>query len=120
MRLTSHTCKELTCKALDLRTGKWHKAVAFEKIEDTLTQKISDNTDMVSKVEGVSQVDALVSVCFVVESKCGKDAQFDAASIAIFLNRSDDFDSTFRSLFLIECLNNLSKGTLTEELDDIV
>lgn len=51
MRPTSNTCEELTCKALDLRTGKWYKAVAFEKIKDTLTQKIGDNADVVPKVE---------------------------------------------------------------------
>lgn len=48
---TSHTCEELTCKTLDLRAGKGHKAIAFEKIKDALTQKIGDNTDVVPKVE---------------------------------------------------------------------
>lgn len=65
-------------------------------------------------------MDALVSVCLVVECKRGKNPQFDATSIAIFLDRSDDFDRAFRSLFLVECLNNLSKSTLAEEFDDII
>lgn len=65
-------------------------------------------------------MNAFVSVCLVVECKCGKNPQFDATSIAIFLNRSDDFDRTFRSLFLVKCLNDLSKSTLAEQLDNII
>jgi len=51
MKRTSHAGEELSCKALNLRTGEWYKAIAFEEIEDTLTQQISDNADVVPKVE---------------------------------------------------------------------
>lgn len=36
-RLTSYTCKELSCKALDLTVWKGYKGVSFQEIKDALT-----------------------------------------------------------------------------------
>ena len=65
-------------------------------------------------------MDTLVSVRLVIESQSRENAQFDATSIAIFLNRSDYLDCTFCSLFLVECLDDFPEGSLTEEFYDII
>lgn len=65
-------------------------------------------------------MDTLVSVGLVVESQCRENAQFDATSIAVFLNRPDYLDRTFCSLFLVECLDDFSESSLTEEFYDII
>ena len=64
--LTSYTRKELSGEALNLRAGKWHKSISLEEVEDTLSQKIGDNADVVPEVEGITQMDAFVSVGLVV------------------------------------------------------
>lgn len=51
---------------MDLATGKRDEAVALEEIKDTLTQQICDDAYMVSVVEAISQVDALVTVVLVI------------------------------------------------------
>lgn len=65
-QLTGHACKELTSKALNLRTGKGNKAISLQKVEHTLSQKVGNDTYVISEVKGVSQMYAFVPVGFVV------------------------------------------------------
>jgi hypothetical protein len=66
LTLTCYTRKELASKILNLTAWKWHKRVAFEKVKDTLTKKVCDNANMVAKVKTVTQVNALISVRFII------------------------------------------------------
>jgi len=50
---TSHTCEELPCKTLYLTAWKGHKRVGLEEVEHALSEKIRDNTDMVSVVKAI-------------------------------------------------------------------
>lgn len=65
-------------------------------------------------------MDALISVVFVVQSKRGENTQFNARCVAIFLDRPDDFDSTFRLLSLVVGFDNFAKSSLAKESDDII
>lgn len=84
-RLTSNTSEELSRKALYLAVREGYKAIALEKIKDTLTQKVHDNTYMTSVVETISEMDASVSVLLVVGFECCEHAQFNPRGIAILL-----------------------------------
>lgn len=64
--LTSYASKQLTRKTLYLAAWERDERIAFEKIEDTLPQKIRDDTNMISKVEAVPQMNTLISICLVV------------------------------------------------------
>jgi hypothetical protein len=63
---TSYTRKQLTSKILNLTAWKWNEGIAFEKIKDALTQKISDDANVISEIKAVSQVNAFVSIRLVV------------------------------------------------------
>ena len=52
--LTGYTGKKLSGKILDLCTRERHKIIALQKVENTLSQKIGDNADMVAIVEAVA------------------------------------------------------------------
>jgi hypothetical protein len=69
---------------------------------------------VISEVEAVPEMDALVSVCLVVGCQRGQNAKFDARGIAVFLDSPYDFDCTSSSLLLIVGLDDLSKCPLTE------
>lgn len=45
---------------------KRHEAVALEKVEDALAQKIHDDADVAAVVKAISQMDAPISVVVVV------------------------------------------------------
>jgi len=49
-----------------MTAGKWNKLIALQKVKDTLAEQICDDANVISEVESVAQVDALVSVVFVV------------------------------------------------------
>lgn len=59
--------EELSREALYLCAREGHKSVALQKIEDALAKKICDYAYVISEVEGVAQVYALVLVGSVVE-----------------------------------------------------
>lgn len=73
---------------------------------------------MISKVKTISQVYTLVAVDAIVGGQRGQDTQLNARSVSIFLNGSNDLHCTSRLALLVVSLNNLAKGTLTEEFDD--
>ena len=75
---------------------------------------------MVSEIERISQVDALVAVRPVVECQRGKDTQFDPGSVSVLLDRSYDLDSALGLFPFVVGFDNLSERALTQELDDIV
>jgi len=64
--LTSNAGEELSGKALNLAVRKWHKLVALEKIEYTLTKQIHDNTNVASVVETIPKMYAAVSVFVII------------------------------------------------------
>lgn len=66
---TGNTGKELSSKTLDLTAWERYKAISLEKIEDTLTQQVGDNADVISEVERVSQMYTLVPVFLVIEGE---------------------------------------------------
>ena len=66
--LTCDTGEQLSCKVLYLCAWKWDKSIALQEVEDTGPEQIRDYTDVVSKVESISQMNTLVSIGFVVQS----------------------------------------------------
>lgn len=67
-----------------MRAGEWHKAVGLEKVKHTLAIEVSNNADMVSVVEAISQVYASVNVVLIVGSQCRQYSQFDTAGVSVF------------------------------------
>lgn len=105
---------------LNVSTGERHKRVTLEEVKDTLAQEVSDDADVVAEVKRVSQVDTLVAVVLVIACQCRQDPQLDAASIAVFLHRADDFDGDVGVSPSVVRLHHLAKGALAEELYDRV
>lgn len=63
---TSNTGKQLASKLLNMTAGKWHKTIALEEIKHTLAKKVSDNTNVVSEVEAIPEMDAFVAIALVI------------------------------------------------------
>lgn len=74
---TSNTGEKLSSEILYLCARKRHKAVEFQKVENTLSKKIGDYTDVISKIECVPEVYAFISVVFIIESKSRQDAKLN-------------------------------------------
>lgn len=53
---------------------EWRELIALQKVKDTLTEKICDDTDVVAKVECVPKVYTLVPIVLVVRCQGGKDS----------------------------------------------
>lgn len=70
MQLTGNTCKQLSCEPLNMSARKGDKLIRFEKVEHALTVQVRDDADVVPKVEAVPQMDAFVSIAFVICSQC--------------------------------------------------
>jgi hypothetical protein len=51
---------------LDLTTRERDKSIAFEEVKDTLAQQIRHNADVVSEIEAIPKVYALIPVGFVI------------------------------------------------------
>jgi hypothetical protein len=66
LKLTSHTDKELPRKSLNVRVGKGHKIVPFEKVKQAESKQICHDADMPSEVEAVTQMDTPVPILSVV------------------------------------------------------
>lgn len=49
-----------------MTAGKWHKPIALEEIKHTLTQKVSDDTNVVSEVKAIPEMDAFVTIALVI------------------------------------------------------
>lgn len=63
---TSNTGKQLASKLLNMTAGKWHKPIALEEIKHTLTEKVSDDTNVVSEVKAIPEMDAFVTIALVI------------------------------------------------------
>ena len=118
--LTSNTGKELSGKGLDLAVRERHKGVAFQEIEDTLSQQIHDNTDVSSVIETVPQMYTSVSIFPVVGFQGRQNSEFYPRSITVLLNRPDDLDCNRSILFLVSSLYHLAKCALAKEFGDRV
>lgn len=75
---------------------------------------------MVPEVEAIPQMDALVTVGFVVRGQRRQDAKFDAGGVAVFLDRPYDLHGTFGSFLFIVGLDDLAKRSLAKQLEYFV
>jgi hypothetical protein len=92
--LTSYTGKKLSSETLNMRARKRHELISLQKIKDALTEQVCDNTDVISKVETVSQVNTLVAVVCVVLLKCRQYPKLNPRSISIFWHCTNDLYCT--------------------------
>jgi hypothetical protein len=118
--LTSYARKELSGEALNLRAGKWHKSISLEEVKDTLSQKIRDNADVIPEVEGITQMDAFVSVGLVVQRQGRENSQFNARCITVLLHGAYYLDGTLCLSFLVKRLHDFPKGSLAQKPHDRV
>ena len=105
---------------MNLTAWEGHEAVALQKVENTLTQQICDDTYVVPEVEAVAKVYALVAVVFVVHGKSREYSQLDSRSIAVLLHRTNNLDRASCLSSLVVGFDNFSKGSLAKQFDDIV
>lgn len=118
--LTSNTGEELFSKVLDLAAREGHELICLEKVEDTLPEQIGNNTDVISKVEGVAKVYTLISIEFVVVGESLQNTEFYLRCIAVFLNRPDDFDCYSSFFAIVIGFYHLPKGALPQLTDGFV
>ena len=118
--LTSNAGEQLPGKVLNLTAREWHEAVTLQKVENTLAQQVCNYTYVVPEIEAVAEVYAFVAVFLVVHGKSGKYSKLDSRSIAVFLHRTYDLDSTPGFPSLVKCLDDFSEGSLAEQFDDVV
>ena len=72
--LTSDAGEELTGKALDLTVGKRREDVALKEVKHALSEQVSDDADVISVIEAIPQMDALVPIVLVVGGEGGEDS----------------------------------------------
>lgn len=116
--LTSYTRKELPGKVLDLAAGERHEAVALEEVKDALSQQIRHDANVISIIETIPQVDALVSIGLVVGGKSGQYPQLDPGRVPILLDRTNDLDRAPSFALFIIGLHHLSKRALSKQFDN--
>ena len=75
--LTGYTREELSGKGLNVCTGKRREVVGLQEVKHALPIEISDDADVVAKVEALSQMDAFVPVVLVVLSEGGEHSQLN-------------------------------------------
>ena len=75
---------------------------------------------MVSKVEAVAKVDAFIAVLPVVLAQGRQYPQLDSGRISVFLDRSDDFDSTACTGPLVCCFNYFAESALSKEPSNLI
>lgn len=101
-------------ETLNLAVREGDKVVALQEVEDTLAEKIHDDTDVAAEVEAVPQVDTTVAVLLVVGLERGEDSQFDPRRIAVFLHRPNDLDSNKLIASTVLSLDDLAEGALAK------
>ena len=119
-QLTCNAGKQLPSEALNLAIGEGHKAVALEKVKDTLAEEVHDYADMSPVVEAVPQVDASIPVIIIIRLQCGEYPKFDSRGISVFLHRSDDLDRNGRVASSITGLHNFAERALAKQARDLV
>lgn len=107
-------------KALYLTVGEGHKLIALEEVENALAQQIHDDADVPSVIKAITEVDTSIPILRVIRFQGSEHPQLDSRSIPIFLDGADDLDGHQLVLPPIGCLDDLAKGTLTEEFDNLV
>jgi hypothetical protein len=101
-----------------MRARERREAIRLKKVKHTLAVQISDDADVITPVEGVSKVYALVAVGFVVLGERVQDPEFYSRGVSVFLHSPDDLDGDLFSRSSIIGLDDFSKGALTEEADN--
>jgi hypothetical protein len=81
-----NTCEKLACKCLDMSAREWREVVGLQEVEDALAVQVRDDADVVTEVEAVAKMDALVAVALVVLCKGGENSQFNPRGIAVLLH----------------------------------
>lgn len=107
-------------KALDLTVGKRDKLIAFEEIEDALTQQIHDDANVPSVIEAIAEVDTPISIVRVVRFQGSEDPQFDSRGISIFLYGADDLDGHELVLPSVCRLDYFAEGALAKQFHDLI
>ena len=115
--LTCYAREKLTSKTLDLTIREGHKVVALEEIEHAAAEQVHDNADMSSVVEAVSEVDASVTVVFVVLPQSLEHTQLYPRGVSILLHGPDDLDSDELIPLLIVRLYDLAECALAEKFN---
>lgn len=105
---------------MNLTAWERYKAITLQEIENALTEKIGDDTNVVAEVEGVAKVNTLIAVGFVVERESRQYSQLYTRRIPIFLYRTNDFDGTSSLFPFVIGFDDFAKGTLTQQFDDVI
>lgn len=119
-KLTSDACQELPGKALNLTVGKRNELIALEEIEDALTQQIHYDANVPPIIEAITEVDTPIPIVRVVRFQSSEDPQFDTRGISILLYGADDLDSHQLILPSVGRLDDLAKGALAKQFDDLI
>ena len=112
--LTGNACEELPSEILDLAAGEGDKWIRLQEVEHALAEKISDNANVIPKVKGVSEMDAFVAVCLVIQWQRWENSQLDAWGISVFLDRADYFHSALGLLLFVIGLDDFAEGALAK------
>lgn len=118
--LTCYAGEQLPGEVLDLAVRKRDKAVALEKVENALAQKIHDDANVAAVVETVPQMNASIPVLFIIGLERSQDAKLDPGSVAIFLDGSNNLDSHRLVPLNVAGLNHLAKGTLSKKTNNLI
>jgi hypothetical protein len=110
----------LASKQLNVRVGEWCETVTLEKVKDALAVEISDNANMISEIEAVAQMNALVPVFIIIVCQSREHAEFYSACITIFLHRTNNLDGTFAVSVLVPGLDDFAKGALSKKFQDFI
>lgn len=65
-------------------------------------------------------MDTPVPVLLIIDLKGGQDSQFNFGSIAVLLNRADDFHGHILVAVFVIGLNDFTKCTLTKKSNDLI
>ena len=99
---------------------EWCELVHLQEVEDTLAVEVGDNADVISEVEAVSKMDALVSIVLVVRCEGGEHSQFDPGGIAVFLDGSNHLNRYSAVLLTVPRFDYFAKRALAKQFDDFV
>ena len=58
--------------------GERHEAIAFEKVKHALPKEIRNEADMTPEIEAIQEMDASVSILFVVGPERRKNPELDS------------------------------------------
>jgi hypothetical protein len=87
--------------------------VAFEEVEDALSEQVGDDADMASIIETISEMNTSVSIFGVICFECRQYSQLYPRRITILLHRTNNLDGYQTTFLFVSCLHDLAKCSLT-------